>query len=193
VTDNEHQIDIDDDDGVLLEGGPLDEGAEAIVVGDALVTQVEAPAVVTEQELVTLFGEDENAEDLEDDDLELGEYDDVQVAALDHAFEVEEQADPRVAKLESAVQELAGAEVKREQQRVRRKVTAATGGAGLVGVVPILLQFVGAFEMSAEAASALAAGLAALGALAAGYLTPERKAPLPAEVAAEIMSGARTG
>jgi hypothetical protein len=188
---NEQQLEIDDDDDVLLEGGPLDEGAEAIVVADALVTQIEAPALVTEQELVMFFGEDEVAEDLDEDDLELEDYDLVEHVPLDHAFEVEGADDPRMAKLETAVQELAGAEVKRERQRVRRKVTAATGGAGVIGIVPVILQFAGAFELSAEAASAIAAAAAALGALVAGYMTPEREAPLPANVAAEILSGKR--
>jgi hypothetical protein len=68
---------------------------------------------------------------------------------------------------------------------VRRKVTAATGGAGIVGLVPIVLQLAGALDVSPEVASTVAAVAAALGALAAGWATPERAAPLSS---AEILS-----
>jgi hypothetical protein len=149
---------IDDDYAVLDEGGPLD----ALVVGDAVVTQAEVPVLDSEHDLDALFGEDEDEEDLGDDDL-----------ALDDA----PAPDPRMAKLESTVRELAGAQAKREQRRVRRKVTAATGGAGVVGFIPILLQLVGGLDLDPELASAVVAGAAALGALVAGYMTPERVTP----------------
>jgi hypothetical protein len=198
-------VEIDDDDTVLMEGGPLDEAAQALVVSngdlDVLVTQAEAPLLASEEDLDALFGEDEDEEDLADDDLELVADDDEEEmvvdpgVVLDHAFELPEPAAPvsaaeaeRVAKLEAAVKQLAGAEVTRESKRVRRKVTAATGGAGAIGFLPILLQLVGAFEMSPEVASTAAAGAAALGALVAGWATPERASPLPPDVAAQILT-----
>ena len=56
-------------------------------------------------------------------------------------------------------------------------MTAATGGAGLAGIAPIVLQLAGMLDMSPELASAIATIAAALGALLVGYLTPEREAP----------------
>ena len=166
---------IDDDDAVLAEDGPLE-------IGGALVTQLEAPVLDSEQDLDALFGEDEDEEDLGEDDLELPEEPEAEHehVHLDHAFE---QEDERVAMLETAVKELAGDQVKRESKRVRRKVTAATGGAGLAGIAPIVLQLAGMLDMSPELASAIATIAAALGALLVGYLTPEREAPpSPAEI-----------
>ena len=151
---------------------------------------------MSEQDLDALFGEDEDEEDLDDDDLDLGDDDEVEIDhRLDHAFEIDEPAPAvsaaekdRVAKLEAAVQQLAGAEVTREQRKVRRKVTAATGGAGAIGFVPILLQLVGALDVSPELASTLVAGAAALGALVAGWATPERQAALPPQAAVDILT-----
>ncbi|HET6548752.1 MAG TPA: hypothetical protein VFG79_09865 [Solirubrobacter sp.] len=149
---------IDDDDAVLDEGGPLD----ALMVGDAVVTQAEVPVLGDEHDLDALFGEDEDEEDLGEDDLALDDL---------------PAPDPRMATLESTVRQLAGAQAQREQRRVRRKVTAATGGAGVVGFIPILLQLVGGLDLDPELASAVVAGAAALGALVAGYMTPERVPP----------------
>ena len=90
-----------------------------------------------------------------------------------------------MAQLETAVKALAGQSADRESRRVRRKVTAATGGAGIVGLIPIVLQLAGALEVSPEVASTVAAVAAALGALAAGWATPERPKPIsPAEILA---------
>jgi hypothetical protein len=175
--DNE-QIEIDDDDVVLADGGPLD---EALVIGDAVVTQADPAALVSEQDLDALFGEDEDDEDLADD-LDLDDDEEVAIepgVVLDHAFELPE--DDRVTKLEGAVKDLAGDAVKREQRRVRRKVTAATGGAGAIGCLPIILQLAGALDMDPEVASTVAAAAAALGALVVGYLTPERATPITPE------------
>jgi hypothetical protein len=177
--DNE-QIPIDDDDVVLVEGGPLD----ALVVGDAVVTQADTAALVSEQDLDALFGEDEDEEDL-DDDLALDDEEVVDAGVvLDHAFEVPES--DRVTKLETAVKDLAGEAVKRDQGRVRRKVTAATGGAGAIGALPLILQLAGALNMDPELAAAIATVGAALGAFIAGWATPERQMPtLPQEILAK--------
>jgi hypothetical protein len=187
-------VEIDDDDTVLMEGGPLDATARTMTLsGDsvsALVTQAEAPVVTSEQDLDALFGEDEDEEDLADDDLAVDDDHDHIVdpgVVLDHSFELPE-GDQRVVMLQDAVKQLAGAEVKREQKRVRRKVTAATGGAGAIGFIPILLQLAGALNLSPEVASTAAAAAAALGALVAGWATPEREAPLAPEIAAQILA-----
>ena len=174
-----------DDDEVLAEGGPLDDTGQ--LIGGAVVTQLEAPIVATEADLDALFGEDEDEEDLGDDDLDLEDEFVAPPAALDHAFEVPAavQGTERVAQLETAVKALAGQSADRESRRVRRKVTAATGGAGLVGLIPIVLQLAGALEVSPEVASTVAAVAAALGALAAGWATPERPKPIsPGEILA---------
>ena len=176
-----------DDDEVLAEGGPLDDTSQ--LIGGAVVTQLEAPLVASEQDLDALFGEDEDEEDLGDDDLDLGDEFESPAVALDHAFEVPTaaavQEPERVAQLETAVKALAGQSADRESRRVRRKVTAATGGAGIVGLIPIVLQLAGALEVSPEVASTVAAVAAALGALAAGWATPERPKPIsPGEILA---------
>jgi len=113
------------------------------------------------------YDEDEAIDDLQLDDLDLETH----------------SADPRVGQLEAAVQKLAAQQVEQERKRVRRKVKAATGGASLAGFIPIGLQLLDALNMTAEVASTVAAAAGALGALLAGYLTPEREAPVsPAEV-----------
>jgi hypothetical protein len=158
---DEHDIEIDDDDAVLAEGGPV------------LVMQAPVP-VVTEEELDSMYGEDEDAEDLEVD-LELPDDDHLP----DLAPVVPE--DPRVAELAATVDKLTAAAVEREQGRVRRKVTAATGGAGLAGVIPIVLQVTGALNVDPEIASAIVGGVAVLGAFVAGWVTPERQSAIVAE------------
>jgi hypothetical protein len=173
-----------EDDAVLAEGGPLDEPSESLLIAGAVVTQAQAPVLDSEQDLDAQFGEDEDEEDLGEDDLDLdldldlGDELEAPPVALDHAFELAEQQPDRVAQLETAVKALAGEQAKRERKRVRRKVTAATGGAGIVGFIPILLQLIGALDVSPELASTVAAAAAALGALAAGWATPEREASL---------------
>src|SRR5256885_1758945 len=67
-------------------------------------------------------------------------------------------------------------EVDRGQGRVRRKVKAATTGAGAIGFVPVLLQLVGVLHLDPELAATISTGAAILGALAAGWATPERQA-----------------
>ncbi|HKH16264.1 MAG TPA: hypothetical protein VKA57_01970 [Solirubrobacteraceae bacterium] len=84
-------------------------------------------------------------------------------------------ADERLARVEAAARALAQAEVTREQGRIRRKVSAASTGAGAIGFAPILLQLIGALHLSPELAATASTGAAILGALAAGWLTPERE------------------
>jgi len=113
------------------------------------------------------YDEDEAIDDLQLDDLDLEDH----------------RPDPRVGQLEAAVQKLAAQQVEQERKRVRRKVKAATGGASLAGFIPIGLQLMDALNVTAEVASTIAAAAGALGALLAGYLTPERETPVsPTEV-----------
>jgi hypothetical protein len=134
-------------------------------IDGAVATQAEPPAFIAD--LDDGYDEDEAIDDLPLDDLEF-----------DHA-----PRDGRVDQLEAAIQKLAAQQVASEQQRVRRKVKAATGGASLAGFLPIGLQLIDTLNVTAEVASTIAAAAGALGALLAGYLTPEREAPAsPAEV-----------
>jgi hypothetical protein len=142
---------------------------EEIEFDGAVVTQAAPDAFVAD--LDTAHGEDEEVEPLDDLDLD---------SEPAPAAPIE---DARVAQLEAAVSKLAAQQVATEQQRVRRKVTAATGGAALTSFIPIALQLMGALNVTAEVASTVAAAAGALGALLAGYLTPERQAPAsPAEL-----------
>ena len=136
---------------------------ETIEFDGATITQAKVPAFVADID----DGEDEEIEDLVVPDLEIAAP----------------AAPARVDQLEAAVQRLAAQQVASEQQRVRRKVTAATGGASFAAFIPVGLQLLDALNMTAEVASTVAAAAAALGALLAGYLTPERQAPVsPTEV-----------
>src|SRR5687768_12817659 len=112
---------------------------EEIEFGDAVVTRLEPPVFAIDSPL----GEDEPIEDLVEEDLDLDH---------DHT----PLPDPRVEQLETAVKTLAARQAAHEQQRVRRKVTAATGGAGLASLVPIGLQLLGALNVTAEVASTVA-------------------------------------
>ena len=127
---------IDDDDAVLAEDGPLE-------IGGALVTQLEAPVLDSEQDLDALFGEDEDEEDLGEDDLELP--DEPEVGARARAPRSRLRAGGRARR--EARGRGQGARRRRRSsassKRVRRKVTAATGGAGLAGIAPIVLQLAG--------------------------------------------------
>jgi hypothetical protein len=93
----------------------------------------------------------------------------------------------RVAELEAAARTLAEAEVTREGQRVKRKVTAATTGAGAVGLLPVLLELVDAISLTPSLAATASAGAAIVGAFAAGWYTPERSPALPPSSAHTVL------
>jgi hypothetical protein len=97
----------------------------------------------------------------------------------------------RLAKLETAARALATAELARDQKKVRRKVSAATTGAGAIGAVPILLQLAGAFDLDPEVVATISTAAAAIGAFLAGWITPERKPALPASVTLDTLSTGR--
>jgi hypothetical protein len=97
----------------------------------------------------------------------------------------------RLARLEAAARALAAAEVKRDSKRVRRKVSAATTGAGAIGAVPLLLQLAGAFDLDPEIVATASTVAAAIGAFIAGWVTPERKPALPPSVAHQTLTTGR--
>jgi hypothetical protein len=125
-------------------------------------------------------------DDFVDDDLGVdrvapvelgGEEDDVAPAA---AAPGDAELVSRIQRLEEAAQALADAEVTRDGRRVKRKVKAATGGAGLAALIPFVLQIAGAYDLSPELVSGITAAVALAGAFTAGWSTPERKPSLPA-------------
>jgi hypothetical protein len=89
------------------------------------------------------------------------------------------ELEARLERLERVQREVVRTAREREAARLRRKVVASTTGAGAAGFVPLLLQLVNAFHLSPELAATVSSAVAALGALAAGYLTPDRKPVLP--------------
>jgi hypothetical protein len=98
----------------------------------------------------------------------------------------------RLARVEAAARALAQAEMTREQGRIKRKVSAASTGAGAIGFLPILLQLIGALDLSPELAATVSTGAAILGAFGAGWITPERK-PAVAPAAQELLGAAGAG
>jgi hypothetical protein len=131
---------------------------------------------------------------LPSDDADLGDelepsFDDAALTMPATATATDIEA--RLAKLEAAARALATAEVTRDRKKVRRKVSAATTGAGVIGAVPILLQLAGAFNLDPEIVATASTVAAAIGAFIAGWLTPERKPTIPTEVALETLTRRR--
>ena len=91
-----------------------------------------------------------------------------------------EDVEARLAQLEAVQHQVVTAAREHEAARLRRKVAASTTGAGAAGFIPVLLQLVNALSLSPEVAATVTSGVAALGALVAGYLTPDRAPVLPA-------------
>ena len=141
--------------------------------------------------------DEEATDELVGDDMDAAEW-----AALDGELPTEEPAMPadaqsfaaagpdetewedleaRLAHLEAVQRQVVAAARDREAARVRRKVVASTTGAGAAGFIPLLLQLVNALTLSPEVAATVTSAVAALGALVAGYLTPDRPPVLPPE------------
>jgi hypothetical protein len=148
---------------------------------------------------------DDDLEELDDDDLDRvspvelgGEDDDLaldgnvtpDIAALPVPVSDAELVS-RVQRLEEAAQALADAELTRDGRRVKRKVKAATGGAGIAALIPFVLQIAGAYNLSPELVSGITAAVALVGAFAAGWTTPERKPSLPSSAVQSLLDGAR--
>ncbi len=162
-----------------------DDAADAILAEDLELGNGHAPL-----ELLEPDAEPEPPADLiEDEDLvdELVEPGFVAPAAVESAA-VLSDLEARIAKLEAAARALATAEVTRDRKKVRRKVSAASTGAGAVGAVPILLQLAGAFDLDPELVATISTAAAAIGAFVVGWLTPERKPSIPTAVALDTLS-----
>ena len=102
------------------------------------------------------------------------------VPALDGAEDVDyEEFEARLERLEAIQQQVVLAARAHEAARVKRKVVASTTGAGAAGFIPLLLQLVDALKLSPQVAATVTTAVAALGALVAGYLTPDRPPVLP--------------
>jgi hypothetical protein len=93
----------------------------------------------------------------------------------------------RLTKLEAAARELAAAEMTREARKLRRKVAAATTGAGASGFIPLALQLLGVYDLDPAIAASLSTVASLIGAFAAGWATPERTPPLPADSAHSLL------
>jgi hypothetical protein len=127
------------------------------------------------------------ADELVGDDADPAEWEAMDPAANGHytgAFVARDDAElqqleARLEQLERVQREVVRTAREREASRVRRKVVASTTGAGAAGFVPILLQLVDALHLSPELAATVTSAVAAVGALVAGYLTPERSPVLP--------------
>jgi hypothetical protein len=191
--DDDLDLDLDDeplalDDNVIVQEFTPDDDVDVngdVDGGVAVDVDVDGGSDVDVDVGVALDGDVEMDE--EDDDL--GVEDDL--VGADGLLEATMTAVPasmpeeRLARLEEAARVLTQAEQAREQKRVHRKVKAATTGAGAAGFVPILLDLVGALNLSPELAATAAAGASVLGSLLAGYLTPERAQPVTTAPAAQ--------
>ncbi|HEX6621213.1 MAG TPA: hypothetical protein VF024_16235 [Solirubrobacteraceae bacterium] len=104
----------------------------------------------------------------------------VDAPTLDGADDEEwEDFEARLERLESIQHQVVLAARAHEAARVKRKVVASTTGAGAAGFIPLLLQLVDALKLSPQVAATVTTAVAALGALVAGYLTPDRPPVLP--------------
>lgn len=155
-----------------------------------------APEFVADAGTADIGMPDEEAtDDLVGDDMDAAEW-----AALDGELPTDEPALPaepqgfapagpdeaewedveaRLAHLEAVQQQVVAAARAHEAARVRRKVVASTTGAGAAGFIPLLLQLVDALSLSPQVAATVTTAVAALGALVAGYFTPDRAPVLP--------------
>ena len=104
----------------------------------------------------------------------------VDAPTLDGADDGEwEEFEARLERLEAIQHQVVLAARAHEAARVKRKVVASTTGAGAAGFIPLLLQLVDALKLSPQVAATVTTAVAALGALVAGYLTPDRPPVLP--------------
>jgi hypothetical protein len=172
---------IDDDaaDAIMAEDLELE-----LSNGHGTLDLVEPEGVAPEAE-TELIEDEDLADDLVEPDFEPP----ATVAPVTmEAAAVPSDLEARIAKLEEAARALAAAEVTRDRKKVRRKVSAATTGAGAIGAVPILLQLAGAFNLDPELVATISTAAAAIGAFVAGWLTPERKPSIPTAVALDTLS-----
>ena len=153
---------------------PGDEDIGPKFVADAGTADIGVPDETAADELV---GDDADPAEWEAMDPSAnGRYAGAFVARDDAELQ---QLEARLEHLERVQREVVRTAREREAARVRRKVVASTTGAGAAGFIPILLQLVDALHLSPELAATVSAAVAAIGALVAGYLTPERAPVLP--------------
>ena len=121
-------------------------------------------------------------DDEDEDDFAFEPGPGVEIAAT-----ADPEAAARLDRLEAAARELAAAEVTREGRKVKRKVTAATTGAGVAGFIPILLEMTDAYSLDPTVGMAVAAIASLIGAFAGGWFTPERTPALPNATAQDLL------
>ena len=166
------------DDQILNDPEPVLEGEEDLGIDEPLPPDP-GSEFVADAGTADIDMPDEDAAD----DLFGSDADAAELAALaasnGHGGAQSDDIEARLERLERAQREVVAAARKRDAARVRRKVVASTSGAAAAGFVPILLQLVNALHLSPEVAATVASLVATLGALVAGYLTPERPQALP--------------
>jgi hypothetical protein len=173
----EGMFDEPDEDGVGEAGVPDDDAADGVIAdaqGVPEITPVPAPIDFTEP------GLEEDDADLRTPPVAVAET--ATVAAVAPAAGQE-----RIDQLEQVAKALTAAMVTRENGRVRRKVSASATGAALVGAVPVILQLIGALDLSPELAATVSAAAATVAAFLTGYATPERKPMLQPEMVHEVL------
>jgi hypothetical protein len=180
-------LDAEDDD-FGDDGFDLDD--EAMALDDNVLVQELVPEDVIQFNGGAMhMGVEDDTADGVGDDTDDGIEDDLLGAA--DLFAATTTALPasmpeeRLARLEETARVLTQTEQAREQGRVRRKVKAATTGAGAAGLIPILLDLVGALDLPPELAATAATGASILGSLLAGYFTPEKGQPVTSTPAAQ--------
>jgi hypothetical protein len=148
---------------------------------DGVFTESVLAAIAEPEEELELFpeGEDPLAGEERFAGLDLDEPGAPPAGAFATVGAADDDLEARIARLEAAARDLATAELTREGRRVRRKVGAATTGAGAIGFLPILLQLAGAIDLPPALAATASTLAAIVGAFAAGWATPERQPPLP--------------
>jgi hypothetical protein len=190
------------DDGVSDEDeAAIDEALDALTATATVQDEADDDVIVDDE-----VGQDDDDEFDEDDEPELEEeapelaphevtvhvsepddFDDtlepeIPVAAVPAT--VDEQ---RLEQLEHVAQVLTAAAVKKDEGRVRRKVSASATGAALVGAIPVILQLVGALNLSPELAATVSAAAATIASFLSGYVTPERAPTVQPELASQVL------
>lgn len=147
----------------------LDEGDDGLDLDLAL-----EPADFADEDAI-----DDDFIDEDDDDLHLAPGGGLPVAI---AATSDPQTAERLDRLEAAARQLAEGAATRESRKVKRKVAAATTGAGAAGCIPILLQLVDAYNLDPAVGMAISAVASLIGAFAAGWITPERRPTTPPDL-----------
>lgn len=185
------------DDGVSDEDeAAIDEALDALTA-TATVDDADDDLVVEDE-----VGEDDDFDDEPDleEDVPVLDPSQVTVHVSEPDDEEEDTAEPavvataaptaddqRLEQLEMVAQALTAAAIKRDDGRVRRKVSASASGAAVVGAIPVILQLAGALHLSPELSATVAAVAATLASFLSGYLTPERPPTVQPELASQVL------